>query len=328
MGNPGLGNVGCIKTWKARMRYLILGAGALGGYFGSRLARNGTDVTFLVRPRRAAQLAASGLAVKAKDGEIRMPVETVLAGAAANHYDIILLCCKAYDLDDAMTAIAPAVGPDSAILPVLNGMRHMEVLSNQFGARRVLGGLTLVNTVLTPDGEIVQSQVSLNTISCGEQLEVGSARCEQIKRDFVAAGVEMSVSSDIIRDMWGKFVAMAGSSAIAVLTRARASAVATAPAGTALVSSVIDECGCVVAARGYPAPAAMTDLLRTLWSNRESNYGPSMLVDIENGNRTEGEHIIGDMVRLAEAERIPVPVLTAALCSVQAYETQRLARGS
>ena len=148
----------------------------------------------------------------------------------------------------------------------------------------------------------MQSQVSLNSISCGEQSEADSARCEQIKQDFVAAGVELSVSSEIIRDMWGKFFAMAGSSAIAALTRARASAVATAPAGTALVSSVIDELGRVVAARGYPAPAAMTDLLSTLWTNRELNYGPSMLVDIENGNRTEGEHIIGDIVRHAEAE--------------------------
>jgi 2-dehydropantoate 2-reductase len=167
----------------------------------------------------------------------------------------------------------------------------MEVLSNQFRARRVLGGLTLVNAALTPDGEIVQSQLSLNTISCGEQSEADSVRCEQIKQDFVAAGVEMSVSSDIIRDMWGKFFGLGGSSAIAVITRARASAVATAPAGAALVSSVIDEWSRVVAAKGYPAPAAMTDLLRTLWSNRESNYGPSMLVDIENGNRTEGDHI-------------------------------------
>ena len=266
--------------------------------------------------------------MKAKDGEIRMPVKAVLVGAVAGHYDIILLCCKAYDLDDAVAAIAPVVGPDSAILPVLNGMRHMEVLSNRFGARRVLGGLTLVNTALTPDGEIVQSQISLNSISCGEQSEADSARCGQIKQDFDAAGVELSVSSEIIRDMWGKFFAMAGSSAIAVLTRARASAVAIAPAGTALVSSVIDELGRVVAARGYPAPAAMIDLLSTLWSNRESNYGPSMLVDIKNGNRTEGEHIIGDIVRHAEAEGISVPVLTAALCSVQAYEAQRLARGS
>jgi 2-dehydropantoate 2-reductase len=308
------------------MRYLILGAGALGGYFGGRLARNGTDVTFLVRPRRAAQLAASGLVVKAKDGEIRMPIETVLAGAVAGHYDTILLCCKAYDLDDAMAAIAPAVGPDSTILPVLNGMPHMEVLSNQFGAQRVLGGLTMVNAALTPDGEIVQSQVSVNTMSCGEQSEADPARCEQIKQDFVAAGVEMSVSSDIIRDMWAKFFAMGVSSAIAMLTRARASAVANSPAGTALVSSVIDEWGRVVAAKGYPAPAAMTEMLRTAWSNRESNYGPSMLIDLENGNRTEGVHIIGDMIRHAEAESISVPVLTAALCSVQAYEAQRSAR--
>jgi 2-dehydropantoate 2-reductase len=305
------------------MRYLILGAGALGGYFGGRLAHSGADVSFLVRPRRASQLADTGLIVKAKDIEIKMPVTTLLAEGVTDHFDVIVLCCKAYDLDDAITAVSPAVGPNSAILPVLNGMRHIYTLSDRFGADRVLGGLTLVNAALSRTGEVVQSQVSLNTISCGELTGPVSARCHQIEKDFVAAGVAMSVSDDIVGQMWGKFFGIAAVAAVATVARARATAVANSTAGQPFVSAVIDECSRIVIGKGYPPPASMVDLVGNLYSNRDSNYGPSLLLDIEDGRPTEGEHIIGDMVQHATALGIDVPLLTAALCSIQSYEFQR-----
>jgi 2-dehydropantoate 2-reductase len=127
------------------MRFLVLGASAIGGYFGGKLQRGGADVTFLVRAGRATQLAARGLVLQAQDGEIRMPVSTILAGQIDHSYDVILLCCKAYDLNDALAAIAPAVEAGSIVPPFLNGVRHLAVLSDRFGPERVLGGLTAVN---------------------------------------------------------------------------------------------------------------------------------------------------------------------------------------
>src|SRR5258707_15878566 len=138
------------------MRFLVLGAGALGGFFGAKLLRGGADVTFLVRPGRAAQLQRDGLIVKSQDWEIRTPVRTIQQGQIDAPFDVILLSCKAYDLDSAMAAIAPAVGPQSAILPMLNGMRHIDVLKERFGADKVLGGLVAVNTVLFAAGPIPQ----------------------------------------------------------------------------------------------------------------------------------------------------------------------------
>jgi len=151
------------------MRYLVLGAGALGGYFGGMLIKGGADVTFLVRPKRAAQLQREGLVVKTQDGgELRTPVKTVQQGQLDGPFDAILLSCKAYDLDGAMDAIAPAMTERTVIVPVLNGVRHIDRLTERFGRGRVLGGLTIINAALMPDGTIQQSQMRINITMIGE----------------------------------------------------------------------------------------------------------------------------------------------------------------
>src|SRR6478609_11537875 len=145
------------------MRCLVLGAGALGGYFGGMLIKGGADVTFLVRPARAAQLQRDGLIVQTQDGnEVRSQVKTVQAGELDGTYEVVLLTCKAYDLDAAMDAIAPAMGEQSVIVPLLNGVRHIDVLTERFGPGRVLGGLTVINAAMMADGTIQQSQVRIN----------------------------------------------------------------------------------------------------------------------------------------------------------------------
>ncbi len=307
------------------MRFLVLGAGAIGGYFGGKLVKGGADVTFLVRPRRAAQLADRGLVLKAQDEEIRAPAKTVLAGQIVRPYDVIVLCCKAYDLDDAVHAIAPAVGPGSAVLPFLNGIEHVSILSDRFGRERVLGGLTAVNAVLAPNGDVIQSPVKIDMTAFGELSGQRSARCAAIQQAFAAAGLSVAVRDDIIAFMWAKLFAFACIAAVATLTRARAGVIAASAAGASLVSAVIEECGRVATAEGYPPPKEMTEIVRGLYAQPDSNYRPSILVDMEEGRPTEGEHTIGDLVQRATRRGVAVPILTAALCNLQAYELGRLA---
>jgi len=122
------------------MRVLVVGAGAIGGYFGGRLLEAGRDVTFLVRPRRAAELARAGLVIESPNGDVTLPnPPTVQANALAEKFDVVLLSCKAFDLEDAMKSVAPAVGPQTSIIPLLNGMRHLDALEARFGANQVLG---------------------------------------------------------------------------------------------------------------------------------------------------------------------------------------------
>src|SRR5262249_31368935 len=114
------------------------------------------DVTFLVRPARAATLARDGLVITGALGELRLPVRTVASIAAGARYDLVLLSCKAYDLESAIEAIAPAVGPDTLVLPLLNGLDHFARLDARFGAARVLGGCCPLAASLGRDGVIAQ----------------------------------------------------------------------------------------------------------------------------------------------------------------------------
>jgi len=209
------------------MRYLVLGAGALGGYFGGMLVKGGADVTFLVRPARAAQLRRDGLVVKTQDGgELRTQVKTIQQGHLDGPYDVVLLCCKAYDLDGAMAAIAPAMGDQSVIVPVLNGVRHIDFLTKTFDPERVLGGLTVINAALMPDGTIQQSQVRININAIGELDGRGSLRCTAIKTALEAGGIPVQVSDNILAMMWMKFFGFACNATIATLTRSRAGTIA------------------------------------------------------------------------------------------------------
>ena len=159
--------------------------------------------------------------LKAQDGEIRVPAKTLLAGQIDGPYDVILLCCKAYDLDDALAAIAPAVGPGSAVLPFLNGIRHLAILSDRFGPERVLGGVTAVNAVLASNGDVVQSPVKIDMTALGEPSGQRSARCAEIQQAFAAGGIAATVSDDITAFMWAKLFAFACIATVATLTRAR-----------------------------------------------------------------------------------------------------------
>ena len=304
------------------MRFLVLGAGALGGYFGGMLLKGGADVSFLVRPKRAAQLAEQGLIVKSPGGDIKRPVKAMLSGEIDGYYDVVLLACKAYDLDSATEAIAPALGEDSAVLPLLNGISHISMLVDRFGPHRVLGGATFVNALLSPEGHIIRRSLGPDPISFGELTGERSARCEGIQRAFEAGGVPSTVSDRIIAEMWAKCYAFVAVATIAMLTRAPAAEVAATSSGVAFVDSVFDECTCVADAEGYPAPNEMRERVRGHYTRLNSPHRPSILDDLEAGRRTEGDHTIGDFVRRADRHGLAVPVLRAAHCNLQVYDAR------
>ena len=309
------------------MRYLVLGAGALGGYFGGMLIKGGANVTFLVRLARAAQLKRDGLVIKAPDGgELRRQVHAVQQNQIDGSYDVVLLTCKAYDLQSAIDAVAPAMGEQSVIVPVLNGVRHIDVLTERFGPARVLGGLTRIRAELLRDGTIQESRLQINLNVIGELDGRASARCTAIKAALEAGGVPVEISDNIVAMMWAKFFGFVCSATIATLTRSRAGAIARSASGASFVSAVVEECARVVTAAGYPQAPDTAGIVRGLFSQPDSTYGPSMLVDMEAGRPTEGEHTIGDMVEHARRADLSVPILNAARCNLQAYEISRGSR--
>ena len=213
------------------MRILVVGAGAIGGYFGGRLIEAGRDVTFLVRPRRASELASAGLAIKSAAGDLTVPSPpTVLAENLANlRFDLIVLSCKAYDLDGAVAAFAPAVGPQTAILPLLNGMRHLDLLDARFGRERVLGGQCYIAATLDQNRAIVHLN-NAHELSYGERDGGRSARIEAISAGNGRLPFKARVSEQILQEMWEKWVFLATLAGSTCLMRAAIGDIVAAPA--------------------------------------------------------------------------------------------------
>src|ERR1700752_3764885 len=201
------------------MRVLVVGAGAIGGYFGGRLLEAGRDVTFLVRPRRAAELPAPGLVIKSPNGDVTLKNPAVVQADKLNEkFDVVLLSCKAFDLDDAIKSFAPAVGPQTAIIPLLNGMRHLDVLDKKFGRERGLGGLCAIAATLNERREVVQLQ-PMQSLNFGERDGKLSDRVRAIA-EVMASGKFGAVASEhIIQEMGEKWVFLASLAASTCLMR-------------------------------------------------------------------------------------------------------------
>lgn len=299
------------------MRVLVVGAGAIGGYFGGRLAEAGQDVTFLVRPRRAAQIAANGLVVRSPKGDIGRPVRTVSAAAPGGPYDAVLLSCKAFDLDDAMASFAPAVGPGTAIVPLLNGMRHLDALDARFGPDAVLGGQCQIAATLDPDGT-VRHLSPLQTISIGERSGTMPPRVVALGEALAVAGGRASPT--ILQDMWEKWVFLASLAALTCLMRAAVGDIVTA-GGAWVGQGLFDEAAVVATAAGFPPRPAATERMRGMLGQPGLDFTASMMRDIEQGNRIEAAHIVGDLV--ARGTPDAMPLFRLALVHLYAYEARR-----
>jgi 2-dehydropantoate 2-reductase len=304
------------------MRILVLGAGAIGGYYGGRLVEGGADVTFLVRPGRARQLAERGLVIRSALGDVERPVKTVLAEAVREPFDLVLLSAKAYDLDSAIAAIAPALGPHSAVLPLLNGINHLAALSGRFGTARVLGGCCGIGVALEPSGEVRQTGRS-EWLTFGEQSGERTARCDTIAQIFARTKVNATLSDNILQAMWDKFVMIASLAAATTLTRANVGEILAAPSGEGLMLESLAECERVAAADGHAPTTPSLDATRKMLTARGSPFTASMMRDLVAGRPTEGDHIIGDLVRRAERRGVAVPLLRIALANLQVHEARR-----
>ncbi|MGN6666871.1 MAG: 2-dehydropantoate 2-reductase [Trinickia sp.] len=308
------------------MRILVVGAGAVGGYFGGRMALAGQDVTFLVREARAKELAANGLVIKSPKGDATLAnVKTVLTAQIEGPYDLVLLSCKAYDLEGAMDAFAPAVGPTTAILPLLNGMRHVDVLSDRFGRANVLGGVCLIAATLDAARAIVQ-MTEMHRIVFGELDGDASERVDAIAAAMRSGGFDVDATDAIVQQMWEKWVFLATLAASTCLFRASVGDILAAPGGEAAMQALFDECGAVAAANGHPMREPFAERSRAMLFAPGSPLTASMLRDIESGSRTEGEHVLGDLLERRKAH-LPasarLTTLELAYTHVKAYEVRR-----
>lgn len=304
------------------MKILVVGAGAIGGYFGGRLLEAKREVVFLVRPRRAGQLAETGLVIKSPLGNVKIPdPPTVQADALHRHFDLILLSCKAYDLDDAIVSLAPAVGPDTMVLPLLNGMRHLDSLEQRFGARAVLGGQCVISSTMDADGQIIHLG-DFHTLTFGERDGARTERTSIIEEEFSRANFDAELVGDILQEMWEKWIFIASLAGITCLMRAAIGDIVTAGGGD-LATALLDECTAIASEQGFPTRAEALHRSRTMLTATGSPLTASMLRDVEGNGRTEFEHVLGDLVKRRRTTENTVSVLRTAYVHLAAYEARQ-----
>jgi 2-dehydropantoate 2-reductase len=305
------------------MRVLVVGAGAIGGYFGGRMLEAGRDVTFLVRPRRAEELASAGLVIKSPNGDVTLKnPPMVQANKFTEKFDVVLLSCKAFDLDDAIASFAPAVGPQTAIIPLLNGMLHLDVLDKKFGRERVLGGLCAIAATLNEAREVVQL-APMQSLNFGERDGKLSDRVRAIAEVMASGKLGSVASENIVQEMWEKWVFLSSLAASTCLMRTAVGDILAVPGGKDFVLGILDECSAVAAAEGHAPSGPFFQRTKGLLTTEGSQMTASMFRDIKAGAAVEADHVIGDLIARGDAAKVPVPRLRIAYTHLKAYEKQR-----
>ena len=301
------------------MRLLIVGAGSTGGYFGARLAAAGRDVTFLVRPTRAAALRTRGLQVTSPHGDLSLTPSVVTADELDSAFDAILLTVKAFSLEPALEDLAPAVGPETMILPVLNGMRHVETIRSRFGQGALAGCTCKVATVLDKEGRIVQL-APLQELAYGEMDGRSSPRIEALDAFMTGAGFDAKLSPSIELEMWHKWILLASLGAITCLMDGTVGDVAASPGGPAFALRLLEEIASIAVAEGHRPAEPFLEMARGLLTAAGSQQTSSMFRDMKNGQPIEAEQIVGDLLARGRAHQLDLPLLGTAFSQLCVYQ--------
>ena len=307
------------------MRTLVVGAGATGGFFGGRLAQIGRDVTFLVRPARAEKLRRDGLEIISPHGDATIPAKLITAEelrARRQPFDLIILAVKAYALEQAIDDLAPAVGPGTAILPLLNGMRQLDMLDERFGTEHVIGGTCRINSDVDAEGRVLQLS-KLGDITFGERSRERTSRIERIHAELSGALFDLILSDDVLHAMWNKWYVLASLNTICVLPHGTCGEVVAVPHGLAFANAAIEECIAIATANGYPPPPDLIAWDRKRLTLPGSDLTSSMYRDMSKNAPVEADHIIGDLLARGASRNVAAPLLDATYVRLKVYASLR-----
>jgi 2-dehydropantoate 2-reductase len=303
------------------MKILIVGAGAIGGYFGGRLLEKEEDVTFLVREKRQQQLRDQGLIVDSIHGNMNFPdPKTILAGENIEAYDVILVSTKSYHLDGAIESIRPYVGDETLILPLLNGIAHLDVMTEEFGAEKVIGGLCFIETTLDEDGKVVQTS-PIHDLVFGERNGGHTARILRLQEAFTGTKANFRLSDKIEQEMWHKYLFITSLSGITSLFRSPIGLIREQEQGWETIGLLLRETVAVMESIGAPLADGVGEA--TLNRLNEIGHGmkSSLQRDMEKSLPTEGDHLFGFLLKQAGQLGLAAPTLSAIYANVKIYES-------
>jgi 2-dehydropantoate 2-reductase len=308
----------------SNMRILVIGAGATGGYYGAKLQAAGRDVTFFVRTKRAEQLRKTGLQITGVLGDLTVQPKLLTVeelSAKQETFDLILLSTKAYSLQAAMEDFAPAVGENTLILPLLNGMSHLDTLAERFGKQHVLGGTTRIVSDMDAEGRVVNLE-PLHDLAFGEIDKQVTPRIQAVAAALSNAGFDDALSDDIVDAMWQKWIMLASMAGISCLLRGTIGEAAAVKGGTETERGIITECIAVATAEGHAPTPAYSERIYTRLTAEGSKLTASMYRDLSKGQPVEVEHILGDFIARGERHGVQTPLLRACYVQLAMYQAR------
>jgi 2-dehydropantoate 2-reductase len=289
----------------------------VGGFLAARLVDAGDDVAVLVRPARADGLRRDGLRVREGSATSTYRPRVLTAAELKPEFDLVVLAVKSEAIDSAIDDVAPAVGPSTAVVPFLNGMRHVEPLVSRFGSA-VLGGVLRIATELEDDGTI-RVIAPMFEVEIGELARPSGQRVEDIAARFGAAGAQVTIPADIVGAMWSKWVFIASIGAATSLMRASGGEIVAVPGGAAFSRSILDEAAATAAAAGHPVSSSALTATEHVLTTQGSPTTSSLSRDLMAGHRTEVEPVLGDLVASADATGTPAPLLALAALALRIH---------
>lgn len=309
------------KGFKRRgnMNILIVGAGAIGGYFGARLIEKGENVTFLVRERRKNELETYGLMVESPHGNVTVQPKTILTGDPLENVDVILLATKAYHLEQAIHDIRPYIGEKTLILPLLNGMAHLNILIENFGDEKVIGGLCFIESTLGENGKVIQKS-KVHDLLFGERNGVETERIKQLREKFAGTKANFRYSNKILADMWAKYLFISVFSGVTTIFRAPIGPILETEEGDEAVATLMEEVVSIMKKMGAPIDDDVKEEQLAKIKQMEKTMKSSMQRDMEKGLPTEGDHFFKYLLKNGEKHGVNAPYIKWIYTNLKIYE--------
>ena len=301
------------------MKIAVMGAGAVGAYYGGALARQGAEVVLVARGEHAEAMGAKGLRVESNWGDYVVHPEVALTPSAAGTVDVVLHCVKLYSNSDTIPEMHPLVGATTVILTVQNGITGGESLAAEFGWERVLEGATYIETSITGPGHVVQTG-SAARIEFGERDGSISDRVETVRDVLSVPGVQVEVSSDIRASLWSKMVAIGALGTIVTAARSSLSEVLAMEEGVNTIRTVMEEIVASGKANGVNFPNGIVDAKIADAVAEVDEFQSSLQSDFNRGGNLELDDILGAAVRLGREAGIPMPASSALVLTLQKFK--------
>ncbi|MBT2570648.1 ketopantoate reductase family protein [Planococcus sp. ISL-110] len=301
------------------MKILIVGAGAIGGYFGGRLLEKGEDVTFLVREGRKDKLQQTGLKIQSKHGDLQLQPKLITKKDQSPPFDVVLVSTKSYQLAGAIEDIRPFVSAETMILPLLNGIAHLQLLTKAFGEERVIGGLCFVETTLAEDGTIVQTS-PVHQLVYGERTGEKTERIERLEQAFTGTKAEFIKSDNINQEMWHKYLFITAMSGITSMMESPIGPIRDLETGQRTIHTLLQELAAIMQKMEAPIQPGIADKQLKRINSMAAGMKSSMQRDIEKLQPTEAEHLQGYLLARSEEMEMTVPILEIIYTKLKLYE--------